>query len=147
MLNPINHSRMPGDVFRYKAEPYVMAGDAYARPPHAGRGGWSWYTGSAGWMYRAGLESLLGLRRRGGTFLVDPCIPSSWPEYRIVWRFLDSRYEITVSNPRRLCRGVGAATLDGAPISAMAIPLVNDGATHDVRILLGEPPRQPQISR
>ena len=76
-----------------------MAGDVYARPPHAGRGGWSWYTGSAGWMYRAGVESILGLRRRGATFVIDPCIPSSWPEYRIAWRFLDSRYEITVSNP------------------------------------------------
>ena len=99
MLNPVNHGRTAADVARYKTEPYVMAGDVYARPPHAGRGGWSWYTGSAGWMYRAGIESILGLRRRGETFVIDPCIPSSWPEYRIAWRFLDSRYEITVSNP------------------------------------------------
>ena len=106
MLNPVNHARTPADVARYKTEPYVMAGDVYAQPPHAGRGGWSWYTGSAGWMYRAGLESILGLRRRGATFAIDPCIPSSWPEYRIAWRFLDSRYEITVSNPTRRCRGV-----------------------------------------
>ena len=70
------------DVERYKAEPYVVAGDVYARPPHAGRGGWSWYTGSAAWMYRAGLESMLGLRRRGDTFSIDPCIPSSWPRVR-----------------------------------------------------------------
>ena len=106
MLNPVNHGRTAADVARYKTEPYVMAGDVYARPPHAGRGGWSWYTGSAGWMYRAGIESILGLRRRGETFVIDPCIPSSWPEYRITWRFLDSRYEITVSNPTRRCRGV-----------------------------------------
>ena len=99
-----------------------MAGDVYARPPHAGRGGWSWYTGSAGWMYRAGLESILGLRRRGETFVIDPCIPSSWPEYRITWRFLDSRYEITVSNPTRRCRGVATATLDGAPVDAARDP-------------------------
>ena len=113
-----------------------MAGDVYARSPHAGRGGWSWYTGSAGWMYRAGLESILGLRRRGETFVIDPCIPSSWPEYRIAWRFLDSRYEITVSNPTRRCRGVATATLDGAPVDAAAIPLLNDGRTHDVQIVL-----------
>ena len=107
------------------------------RSPHAGRGGWSWYTGSAGWMYRAGLESILGLRRRGGTFIVDPCIPSAWPEYRIVWTFVGSRYEITVTNPRRRCRGVASATLDGVPVDAKAIPLVDDGRTHDVRIVLG----------
>ena len=143
MLNPVNHGRTPADVARYKTEPYVMAGDVYARPPHAGRGGWSWYTGSAGWMYRAGLESILGLRRRGETFVIDPCIPSSWPEYRITWRFLDSRYEITVSNPMRRCRGVATATLDGAPVDPGAIPLVNDGRTHEVQIVLGDhAPRQ-----
>ena len=137
MLNPVNHARTAADVFRYKTEPYVMAGDVYARPPHAGRGGWSWYTGSAGWMYRAGVQSILGLRRRGDTFVVDPCIPSSWPEYRMTWRFLDSRYEITVSNPMRRCRGVATATLDGASVNASAIPLVNDGGTHNVQVVLG----------
>jgi cyclic beta-1,2-glucan synthetase len=140
MLNPINHGRTPTDVATYKTEPYVVAGDVYARPPHAGRGGWSWYTGSAGWMYRAGIESILGLRRRGDTFVIDPCIPTTWPEYRITWQFQLSRYEITVSNPARRCRGVEKATLDGAPVNAAAIPLVNDGRTHDVRIVLGDPP-------
>jgi cyclic beta-1,2-glucan synthetase len=138
MLNPVNHSRTASAVDRYKTEPYVMVGDVYARSPHAGRGGWSWYTGSAGWMYRAGLESILGLRRRGGTFVVDPCIPSSWKEYQIVWQFLDTRYEITVSNPTRRCRGVGKATLDGAPVDPAAIPLVDDGRIHDVQIVLGD---------
>jgi len=115
-----------------------MAGDVYARPPHAGRGGWSWYTGSAGWMYRAGIESILGLRRRGDTFVIDPCIPSSWDHYRIDWRFVDTRYEIMVCNPAGRCRGVGNATLDGAPVDAAAIPLVNDGRTHAVRVVLGD---------
>jgi cyclic beta-1,2-glucan glucanotransferase len=148
MLNPVNRGRTQADVSRYKTEPYVMAGDVYARWPHAGRGGWSWYTGSAGWMYRAGLESILGLRRRGETFIVDPCIPSAWPEYRINWRFLDSRYEITVSNPSRRCRGIATATLDGAPVDAAAIPLVNDGRTHDVQIVLGDhSPRRSQGQR
>jgi cyclic beta-1,2-glucan synthetase len=89
-------------------------------------------------MYSAGLESILGLRRRGATFCMDPCISSSWPEYRIVWRYIDTRYEIVVSNPRNRSRGVAQATLDGAPVNASAIPLVNDGGTHDVRIVLGD---------
>src|SRR4029078_12815358 len=121
MRTPFNHSRTAADVSRYKTEPYVMAGDVYARPPHAGRGGWSWYSGSAGWMYRAGVESILGLRRRGETFLVDPCRPSSSPEYRISCRCRGSRYEITVTTPSRRCRGVARATLDGAPVDARAI--------------------------
>jgi len=137
MLNPINHTRTAADVERYKAEPYVVAGDVYARAPHAGRGGWSWYTGSAAWMYRAGLESMLGLRRRGETFSVDPCIPASWPEYEIAWRVGRTRYLISVSNPQRQSRGVGTASLDDVVADAAAIPLVDDGLTHHVRIGLG----------
>jgi cyclic beta-1,2-glucan synthetase len=137
MLNPINHTRTAADVEHYRAEPYVVAGDVYAHPAHAGRGGWTWYTGSAGWMYRAGLESILGLRRRGSTFEMDPCIPSSWPEYAIVWTFGHTRYEITVSNPERQCRGVAEAKLDGAPVDPRAIPLVDDGGTHRVRLVVG----------
>ncbi len=137
-LNPVNHTRTPGAVDRYKTEPYVLAGDVYARQPHGGRGGWSWYTGSAGWMYRAGLESILGLRRRGDTFFVDPCIPSTWPHYEIVWKHLDTRYEISVSNPERLCRGVASVTVDGAPADPSAMPLLNDGRTHIVRVVMGK---------
>jgi len=139
LLNPVNHARTPADVARYMTEPYVLAGDVHAGAAHAGRGGWSWYTGSAGWMYRAGLESVLGLRRRGATFAVDPCIPSSWPGYRIDWRFGSTRYEIAVANPDRRCRGIASADLDGAPVSAVAIPLVDDGRTHQVRVVLGDP--------
>jgi cyclic beta-1,2-glucan synthetase len=137
MLNPINHTRTAADVGRYKAEPYVVAGDVYSRPPHAGRGGWSWYTGSASWLYRAGIESMLGLRRRGATFSIDPCIPASWRDYEIAWRAGDTRYLIAVSNPDRHCRGVLTASLDGAAVDATAIPLVDDGQAHHVRIVLG----------
>src|SRR5438034_11556200 len=91
---------------------------------HAGRGGWSWYTGSAGWMYRAGLESILGLRRRGSTFEMDPCIPSSWPHYAIDWRYGRTLYTIAVSNPERRCRGIAEAELDGATVDPLSIPLV-----------------------
>ncbi len=138
MLNPVNHARTPADVVRYQTEPYVVAGDVYAHPAHAGRGGWSWYTGSAGWMYRAGLESILGLRRRGATFEIDPAIPSSWPDYSIVWRFGRTLYEIAVVNPEHRCRGVAEAGLDGASVDPRAIPLVDDGGTHQVRLRLGD---------
>jgi cyclic beta-1,2-glucan synthetase len=88
-------------------------------------------------MYRAGLESILGLRRRGSVFALDPCIPSSWPEYRISWRFGRSRYEIAVANPQRCCHGIGEAELDGDPVDPQAVPLIDDGATHRVRAVLG----------
>jgi cyclic beta-1,2-glucan synthetase len=137
MLNPVNHARSGSDVARYRGEPYVVAGDVCARPEHAGRAGWTWYTGSAGWMYRAGLESILGLRRNGETFELDPCIPASWPEYAITWRFGGTRYEISVTNPERRCRGIDEARLDGAAVDPRAIPLVDDGGSHDVRVVLG----------
>jgi cyclic beta-1,2-glucan synthetase len=139
MLNPVNRTRNAAEVERYKAEPYVMAGDVCAHPQHEGRAGWSWYTGSAGWMYRAGLESLLGLRRHGATFEMNPCIPSTWGEYTISWRFGRTRYEIAVTNPDHRCRGVGLAELDGTAVDASAIPLVDDGGQHRVRIVLRAP--------
>jgi len=137
MLNPVNHTRTGPDVARYLGEPYVVAGDVCGRPEHAGRVGWTWYTGSAGWMYRAGLESILGLRRHGGSFELDPCIPASWPEYAITWRIGRTRYEISVTNPERRCRGVAAARLDGAPVDPRSIALVDDGRTHELRVVLG----------
>jgi cyclic beta-1,2-glucan synthetase len=137
MLNPVNHTRTAPDVERYQGEPYVVAGDVCARREHAGRAGWTWYTGSAGWMYRAGLESILGLRRHGRTFELAPCVPSSWPGYAITWRFGRTRYEISVTNPERRCRGIDAAELDGVAVDPRAIALVDDGGTHDVRVVLG----------
>ncbi|MEO5657200.1 MAG: carbohydrate-binding protein, partial [Nitrospiria bacterium] len=140
MLNPINHSRTPGDVERYKTEPYAVAADVYAHPAHAGRGGWTWYTGSAGWMYRAGIESVLGLTRHGTHFAMAPCIPTAWPGYSMVWKVdgKGTRYEITVLNPKHRCRGVSTARLDGAPVSPAAIPFLPDGGTHRLEIVLGD---------
>jgi cyclic beta-1,2-glucan synthetase len=89
-------------------------------------------------MYRAGLESILGLKRHGASFELDPCIPSAWPEYSIVWRFGRTRYEISVVNPEHRCRGITAAELDGESADPAAIPLTDDGATHRVRVVLGE---------
>ena len=137
MINPINHTRDAAGVERYAVEPYVVAADVYAHPEHSGRGGWTWYTGSAGWMYRTGLESILGLQRRGTTFSVAPCIPATWPEFRIVWRFGASVYRIHVDNAGRHSRGVASASLDGAAVDPCAMPLVDDGREHDVRVVLG----------
>ncbi|MGD0483291.1 MAG: glucoamylase family protein [Gemmatimonadales bacterium] len=137
LLNPINHTRSAADVERYKTEPYATAADVYSHPAHIGRGGWTWYTGAAGWMYRAGLESILGLRRHGASFELDPCIPTVWPRYTITWRFGRTAYEISVTNPERRCRGIAEAELDGNPVDPGAIPLVDDGATHHVRVVVG----------
>jgi cyclic beta-1,2-glucan synthetase len=138
MLNPANHTRNAADVERYKAEPYVLAGDVLAEPSHAGRAGWTWYTGSAGWMYRAGLESILGFRRHGATFEVDPCIPASWPGYSIAWRFGGTQYEIDVVNPDRRSRGIAGAVLDGTTVDPRAVPLADDGGRHELKVVLGE---------
>ena len=106
MLNPINHTRTPADVERYKVEPYVVAADVYTHPPHIGRGGWTWYTGSAAWMYRLGLESILGLRRRGEHLAVAPCVPATWDGFVVRWRhgrsvLRDPRGESRAPDPRR----------------------------------------------
>jgi cyclic beta-1,2-glucan synthetase len=137
MLNPINHARTRSDAERYKTEPYVLDGDVYARPPHAGRGGWSWYTGSAGWLYRAGLENILGLRRRGDHFMITPCVPSAWGRFVIEWRHLDTTYEIIVNNPDGVWTGVVGAQLDGVEVDHRSIPLVNDGRAHAVQVTMG----------
>jgi cyclic beta-1,2-glucan synthetase len=139
MVNPINHMRTAADVNRYRTEPYAVAADVYAHPMHLGRGGWTWYTGSAGWMYRAAIEGLLGLRRSGATFSISPSIPAMWESFTIRWRVGRTRYHITVANPDHRCRGVRAATLDGTAIDPDAIPILDDGQTHVVEVELGEP--------
>ncbi len=138
MLNPINHTRTPEDVERYRVEPYAVAADVYAHPMHVGRGGWTWYTGSAGWMYLAAVESLLGVRREGATFRIDPCIPAMWPGYVVDWRFGRTRFHISVTNPQHRCRGIRSVTLDGIAADPREIPLQDDGEAHDVLVVLGE---------
>jgi cyclic beta-1,2-glucan synthetase len=138
ILNPINHAATRAGVHRYKVEPYVMAADVYAEPPHVGRGGWTWYTASAGWMYQAGVEWILGFRLRGTTLALDPCIPRAWPGFEIDFRYHSARYVIVVENPQGVSRGVASSEIDGLALKAgAAIQLVNDGATHRVRIVLG----------
>jgi cyclic beta-1,2-glucan synthetase len=137
MLNPINHTRTEDQLGRYMTEPYAVAGDVYDHPEHRGRGGWTWYTGSAGWLYRVGLEGILGLQRRGAFFSLRPCIPSSWPSYSIEWRFGRTLYTIDVENPEGRCSGAIRAELDGSLTDPEAIPLRDDGRPHRVWVLLG----------
>jgi cyclic beta-1,2-glucan synthetase len=137
MLNPINHMRTAEDAERYRAEPYVVAADVYAHPMHIGRGGWTWYTGSAGWMYQAAIQALLGLRRNGATIAVNPCVPSAWPRYSLTWRAGRTQYRFTVLNPEHRCSGIASATLDGVPVDPDSIPLSDDGEVHEVTVVLG----------
>ncbi|HLJ59115.1 MAG TPA: glucoamylase family protein [bacterium] len=137
MLNPINHAVSRATVQRYKVEPYVVAADVYSEPPHVGRGGWTWYTGSAGWLYRAAIEWMLGVRVRGPMFSIDPCIPRTWPGYSIRFRHHSAVYSVQVENPSSVCRGVVLAELDGRHLDSATIPLADDGAEHQVRIVLG----------
>jgi cyclic beta-1,2-glucan synthetase len=139
LINPINHASARAGVYRYKVEPYVMAADVYTEPPHVGRGGWTWYTGSAGWMYQAGIEGILGFRLRERTLVLDPCIPPAWPGYEVAFRYRTARYAIVVENPNGVSRGVVSRELDGRTLANDdgAIPLVDDGATHAIRVVLG----------
>jgi len=139
LLNPIHHAGNSAAIHRYRVEPYVVCADIYSAPPHVGRGGWTWYTGSAGWMYRVAVESVLGLRLEGSSLVVDPCIPRSWPRFDARLRHGGSLYEITVENPNRVGHGVLAADLDGKRIDGRAarVTLVDDGATHRLRVTLG----------
>ena len=137
MINPVNHARTPDGVRRYKGEPYVVAGDVYARAPHAGRAGWTWYTGSAAWLFCTGVGSILGLTRAGSSFSMNPCIPSSWSDYEITWRVDGASYRVVVENPDHVCRGVVTASMDGVDVDPRAIPLAADRGVHEVRIVLG----------
>jgi cyclic beta-1,2-glucan synthetase len=140
LLNPINHSSNRTDIDRYKVEPYVICADIYSVAPHGGRGGWTWYTGSAAWTYRIALEWLLGFRLQGDKLLIDPCIPRGWPSFEISYRRGTTQYDISVENPLGVCRGIIAVKLDGQSRTGddrALIPLVDDGGKHRVQIVLG----------
>jgi cyclic beta-1,2-glucan synthetase len=139
LLNPIGHAATRAGMHRYKVEPYVVAGDVYSLPPHAGRGGWTWYTGAAGWMYRAALESVLGFKMSGCSLRIEPCIPKGWTEFRITYRYNTTLYRIEVRNPAGASGGVAEIILDGSPLEAGEIPLTDDGREHRVSVLLANP--------
>jgi cyclic beta-1,2-glucan synthetase len=139
LLNPINHSSTRAGLHKYKVEPYVAVADVYAVPPHTGRGGWTWYTGSAGWMYRAGLESIVGFKLESTRLRIDPCVPRWWRDFEITYRRGRAVYRITVENPLGVSRGVVSVEVDGEIQPDGAIALSDDEKTHNVRIIMGEP--------
>jgi cellobiose phosphorylase len=138
MIDPVNHAHSAEAIAVYKTEPYVLASDVYAFAPHAGRGGWTWYTGSAGWMVRFTLESLLGLRREADKLYFFPCVPADWKSFDVHYRYRETVYHITVL----LMPGADAEatlTIDGVAQSGAAIPLVNDSRQHSVELrILGK---------
>jgi len=138
LINPVNHTGSLQGYSKYKVEPYVMAADVYAAWPHTGRGGWSWYTGAAGWMYRAGIESILGLRKNGNMLTLNPCIPSEWKEYQITYRFHDTVYQIQILNPAGVQKGVSQIAVDGKINNVKQIELSNDRGNHNIQVVMGE---------
>ncbi|HMI56179.1 MAG TPA: glycosyl hydrolase family 65 protein, partial [Gemmatimonadaceae bacterium] len=142
MLNPITHGDSAKGVDVYKVEPYVVAADVYTAKGHLGRGGWTWYTGSASWTYRIALEEILGFQQRGDELSIKPCIPDSWKEFTLEYRFRSSTYEITIQNPDGLQCGAVELTVDGRLVEN-AISLVDDGKQHRVTALLRPSPSSP----
>lgn len=138
LINPINHSRTQIEYSRYKVEPYVMPADVYSVSPHTGRGGWTWYTGSAGWVYKVGVEHILGFKKNGNTLTIDPCIPAHWNEFSIEYRFGSSIYKINITNPDGINRGVQSVTIDGKISDDKVINLTDDGQTHYVDVIMKE---------
>jgi cyclic beta-1,2-glucan synthetase len=139
LINPLNHTKTAEDVGRYRAEPYVVAADVYSVPPHTGRGGWTWYTGSAGWMYRVGVETILGITLQRGALHIDPCLPASWPGFEATVRQRRktsiTTLQVVVENPAGVNRGVVRLELDGVRVDAL--PILDDGREHVIRVLMG----------
>jgi cellobiose phosphorylase len=137
LLNPINHSRTNIEYSRYKVEPYVTPADVYSMPPHTGRGGWTWYTGSASWMYISATQYILGLKKSGDNLTLSPCIPKKWSGYSINYKYKTSLYEIKVKNNKNSSSGVKRVVMDRKPLKDRNIPLSDDGKKHYVEVFMG----------
>jgi cyclic beta-1,2-glucan synthetase len=139
MLNPINHASSRTGAHAYKVEPYVVAADIYSVPPHARRGGWTWYTGAAGWLHRAAVECVLGIHKASTSLVIEPCIPPDWPGFQVRLRHGETLYEISAENPHGVMSGVVRIELDGEPLRLPrpSIPLRDDKRAHRVRVVLG----------
>jgi cyclic beta-1,2-glucan synthetase len=136
-LLPLHHARTREAAERYRVEPYALAADVYGAPPWTGRGGWTWYTGAAGWAYRLGVEMLLGIRPDQGAWRIDPCIPRQWPGFEVALRDGATSFRIRVTNPRGVGRGVSAVRLDGALLAQPLVPRLQDGRPHEVEVTMG----------
>ena len=142
LINPINLSASRASSRRYRLEPYVVAADVYSAGANRGRGGWSWYTGAAGWIYRAALEHVLGVRKEGETLIISPSIPSHWPGFEVTYVHAGTSYHIMVANPAGVSRGLLAATINGAPLAirdgtAITISLAATGAPQAIFVTMG----------
>ncbi len=138
MINPVNHARSPEEIATYKVEPYVVAADVYSLPPHTGRGGWTWYTGSAGWMYRLIVESLLGMRLEVDKLRIAPCFPLDWKEFTVHYRYRETLYHINILQVSTR-NGETSVTVDGVERPDNVIPLVDDRQEHSVKVKIGTP--------
>ena len=147
MLNPITQTLSRAGVQRYKAEPYVASADVYSVPPHQGRAGWTWYTGSAGWIYRVGLEQILGIRRRGDTLCFDPCLPQAWKESEVNYRYGSAVYRIRLHNSQGPEGGRLIMEADGRRSDIAEITLRDDGERHEISLYLVSeaPPPKPRV--
>jgi len=138
MLSPITHATDPDSVKRYRVEPYVLAADVYSSSEHPGRGGWTWYTGSASWMYRIAVEGMLGLQRRGDTLHIAPCIPPDWRGLRVTYRYGQSELSLELENPKGATTGIRSIELDARELAGTSVPLVDDGKRHRVVVVMGD---------
>jgi cellobiose phosphorylase len=136
LINPLNHAKTLADVQHYKVEPYVVCADVYGARPHTGRGGWTWYTGSASWLYRVAIEAIFGFRLEGDTLRFEPCIPKNWREFELTFLYRSTEYLIRVSNGGT-GRGVRSVELDGQRLPNASVPLRDDRAKHDILVELG----------
>ena len=137
MLNPFTHASSAEAVATYKVEPYVVCADVYTAAGHLGRGGWTWYTGSASWMYRAALEGVLGFTKRGSALRIEPCVPPSWRDFSMEYRHGASTFVITMQNPEGVSTGVVRVEVDGRAMADRVVQLVDDGARHQVLVTMG----------
>jgi cellobiose phosphorylase len=146
MINPVNHARTPQDVATYKVEPYVLAADVYALAPHTGRGGWTWYTGSAGWMYRLVLESLLGLTLEADRLRFAPCLPPEWNKVALRYRYRETYYNIVVRRVDVESDEDGPSVIaDGLALKGNSIQLANDARDHDVEVRVAVSSQAPRL--
>jgi cellobiose phosphorylase len=140
LINPVNHTLDHASADTYKVEPYVLAADVYGVAPHVGRGGWTWYTGSASWYYRVAVRDILGLKLEAEDseryLRPDPCVPKSWTAWTMRYRHESTTYRIRVENPRGANRGVERVTLDGAPCEDRRVRLSSDGGEHEVVVTM-----------
>ncbi len=138
LLNPIFHSDNKEKASLYRVEPYVISADIYSQPPFTRRGGWTWYTGSAAWMFRLGIEAILGFHKIGNSLQINPVIPPEWDEFEILYRFGEATYLIIIRNPDHVSRHVRTVLLDGKQIDNKQIPLVDDNQIHHIEVTMGE---------